>query len=168
MGWRSALLKPAALWTARSVRQAGERAVESQKETLAALIGRAKDTAFGREHGFERIGNAGDFRRAVRLRDYEDYRPYIDRMKAGEADVTWPGRPAYFALTSGTTSATKYVPLTKDMMPAQYGTTRRALLNHYGRTAVAPGPTERPWCSSATPTSRRISAACRPACSRRS
>jgi len=134
MGWRSALLKPAALWTARSVRQAGERAVESQKETLAALIGRAKDTAFGREHGFERIGNAGDFRRAVRLRDYEDYRPYIDRMKAGEADVTWPGRPAYFALTSGTTSATKYVPLTKDMMPAQYGTTRRALLNHYGRT----------------------------------
>jgi hypothetical protein len=134
MGWRSALLKPAALWTARSVRRAGERAVESQRETLAALVARAKDTAFGREHGFGKIGDAGDFRHAVRLRDYEDYRPYIDRMKAGEADVTWPGRPAYFAITSGTTSATKHVPLTADIMPSQYGTTRKALLNHYGRT----------------------------------
>ncbi|MGD9916220.1 MAG: GH3 auxin-responsive promoter family protein [Rhizobiaceae bacterium] len=132
--WKSALLKPAAWWTARSVAADAARAVESQKRTLEKLLRRGRLTAFGREHGFDKVGDGRAFARAVPMRDYEEYRPWIDRIRAGEADVTWPGRPLYYALTSGTTSATKQVPLTREIMPAQYGTTRKAMLNYYGRT----------------------------------
>ncbi|MGE0499552.1 MAG: GH3 auxin-responsive promoter family protein [Rhizobiaceae bacterium] len=131
---KATLLRPAAWWTAREVKRAGETAVESQARTLRSLLARGKDTAFGRAHGFSDIRDGREFQRRVPLSDYDAYSPWIDRIKAGEADVTWPGRPAYFAMTSGTTAGTKFVPLTREMMPNQYGSTRRALLNHYGRT----------------------------------
>ncbi|MEL7221650.1 MAG: GH3 auxin-responsive promoter family protein, partial [Bacteroidota bacterium] len=52
----------------------------------------------------------------------------------GQKDVLWPGRPAYFAKTSGTTSGVKYIPLTKDSLPNHFGTARNALFNYYART----------------------------------
>ncbi|MCB0631738.1 MAG: GH3 auxin-responsive promoter family protein, partial [Lewinella sp.] len=70
----------------------------------------------------------------VPVRDYEDIRPYIDRIKRGEADVLWKGFPAYFAKTSGTTSGVKYIPLTKDSLPNHFGSARNALFNYFART----------------------------------
>ena len=66
--------------------------------------------------------------------DYEDLKPYIDRVKSGEKDVLWPGLPAYFAKTSGTTSGVKYIPMSKESTPLHFGTARNALFNYFART----------------------------------
>lgn len=98
------------------------------------MIKNGSRTAFGREHGFDKIKSYDAFRAQVPLRDYEALRPWIERIKKGEKDVLWPGAPKYFAKTSGTTSGVKYIPLTRDSMPNHFGTARNALFNYYART----------------------------------
>jgi hypothetical protein len=66
--------------------------------------------------------------------EYEALTSYIDRAKAGERDVLWPGKPKYFCKTSGTTSGTKYIPLTHDSLPNHIGTARNALLSYIAET----------------------------------
>lgn len=103
--------------------------VGAQKKVLAHLVRRARQTVFGRDHDFASIRNAEDFRSRVPVRDYEELRPWIDRMVSGEPDVLWPGKPSYLAKTSGTTSGTKYIPLTRESLPYQIQAARNALLD---------------------------------------
>ena len=74
---------------------------------FSQLVNKGGRTAFGREHGFDKIGSYEAFKAQVPLRDYEALRPWIERIKAGERDILWPGLPKYFAKTSGTTSGVK-------------------------------------------------------------
>src|SRR5690606_19343588 len=67
-------------------------------------------------------------------RDYEGLRPYIDRVVRGESDVLWKGRPLYFAKTSGTTSGTKYIPITRESIPNHINSARNALLSYIHQT----------------------------------
>jgi len=108
-----------------------------QQKTLRDLIEKAKNTAFGRDHHFEKINDHTSFINAVPVRDYEALKPYIERVKEGERDVLWPGLPLYFCKTSGTTSGTKYIPLTKDSMPNHIGSARNALLSYIAETGNA-------------------------------
>jgi hypothetical protein len=94
------------------------------------LINKGRNTAFGHDHDFDNIKNYDDFKKRVPIRDYEGLKPYIQRVIAGERDVLWPGIPLYFCKTSGTTSGTKYIPLTKDSMPNHIGSARDALLSY--------------------------------------
>ncbi len=94
-------------------------------------------TAFGREHGLDKVHDHAGLVRAVPLRDYEALRPYIDRIKAGERDVLWPGTPMYLCKTSGTTSGAKYIPITRHSLPDHIGGARRALLAHIAHTGRA-------------------------------
>lgn len=94
------------------------------------LIVKGKKTAFGSDHNFDEIQNYDDFKKRVPIRDYEGLKPYIERVLDGEKDVLWPGLPIYFCKTSGTTSGSKYIPLTKDSMPNHIHSARNALL-HY-------------------------------------
>ncbi len=71
-------------------------------------------TEFGREHGFSSIGGFDDWKRALPVRDYEDFRPYIDRMVAGESGVLVPDDVLMYATTSGTTCLPKLIPVTDD------------------------------------------------------
>ena len=57
--------------------------VETQKKVLSDLISKAKDTQFGKDHGFSEITSAKDFAERVPIRDYEALRNYVDRMVAG-------------------------------------------------------------------------------------
>lgn len=95
--------------------------IETQQKLLSRFLSAAVDTAFGREHGFGDIRAYQQYRQRVPLCTYEDLRGYIQRIAEGERDVLWPGRPAYFAKTSGTTSGTKYIPLTRKAWPARCG-----------------------------------------------
>ena len=131
---RSRLLKPIARRIASNIDRWSADAPMAQDRVFQNLIKKGSRTAFGREHGFEKIKNYEAFRAQVPLRDYEALRPWIDRIKQGERDVLWPGRPKYFAKTSGTTSGVKYIPLTQDSMPNHFGTARNALFNYYART----------------------------------
>lgn len=108
-----------------------------QQEILAKLIADAASTQFGKDHGFGSIKSHEDFRKAVPVRDYELLRPYVDRMVKGEENVLWPGKPLYLSKTSGTTSGTKYIPISKESMPHHITAARNALLSyvfHTGKT----------------------------------
>ncbi len=108
----------------RRLRKAASQPGRCQQEVLESLLARAGSTAFGREHGFDRIRTGQDFARAVPIRDYVDYLPWIEQMLDGRQDVCWPGKIEYFAQTSGTTAGDKRIPVTREMQRAN----RRAAL----------------------------------------
>ena len=134
MGFKSALVKPFAKSIARSIDRWSKSAPEAQDKVFQQLISKAKNTAFGKDHDFAKINSHEAFKNEVPIRDYEGLRPYVDRIIKGELDVLWPGKPKYFAKTSGTTSGVKYIPLTKDSIPNHFGTARNALFNYFART----------------------------------
>ena len=82
----------------------------TQERLLTCIVESARDTAYGRDHNFDRIGSVEDFRREVPISDYEDLEPYIDRLARGEADVLFAGATDYFISTSGTTGKAKMIP----------------------------------------------------------
>lgn len=134
---RSLLARPFASYVVSQQNRWIARSEEVQQETFQHLIRKAKNTQFGRDHGFADIGSHADFQRQVPLRDYEALRPYIEQILAGKSDVLWPGKPAYFAKTSGTTSGAKFIPLTKDSLPNHINSARNALLCYVHETGNA-------------------------------
>ena len=114
-----------------------KNALKAQEQTLQYLLKTASQTAFGKDHHFQHIKSYQDFKANVPIRDYEDLRPYIDRVVAGESDVLWKGKPAYFAKTSGTTSGVKYIPISKESMPEHIKAARNALLTYINETGKA-------------------------------
>jgi hypothetical protein len=70
----------------------------------------------------------------VPVQDYEGLKKYVERIKTGESDVLWPGKPIYFAKTSGTTSGAKYIPLTKASLPFHISAARNAILAYIHQT----------------------------------
>ncbi len=134
MGFRSAIIRPFAKSIARSIDRWAADAVNRQEKVFRMLCEQAAPTAFGRDHQLHEVRSHADFIQAVPIRDYEDLKPYIERVKAGEADVLWRGRPAYFAKTSGTTSGVKYIPMSKDSTPPHFSTARNAAFNYFAQT----------------------------------
>lgn len=110
---------------------------KTQERVFKKLIKKAQNTAFGKDHQFATIKNYKDFAAQVPVRDYEELKPYIDKVVAGESDVLWQGKPLYFAKTSGTTSGAKYIPLTKESMPYHIEAARNAILHYINETGKA-------------------------------
>jgi len=96
-----------------------------------------KGTVFGNDHSFSSLKNYQDFVKAVPIRDYEEGKQYIEMIIDGRKDVLWKGKPIYFCKTSGTTSGTKYIPITKDSMPNHIMSARNALLSYIAETRNA-------------------------------
>ena len=111
--------------------------VETQQKVFNDLIRQAKETQFGKDHHFNAIKTFEDFAKQVPIRDYEDLKPYVDRVVKGEEDILWKGKPLYFAKTSGTTSGAKYIPLTKESMPFHIQAARNAILSYIHETGKA-------------------------------
>lgn len=114
-----------------------ENPILSQEKTLRFLIKNASKTKFGLDHNFKSIKNYEDFKSKVSINDYEDLKLYIELIVEGQKDVLWPGKPLYFAKTSGTTSGTKYIPITKESMPTHINSARDAILNYIEETGRA-------------------------------
>ena len=96
------------------VHQNRNDAVQCQETVFKELITSAKNTAFGKEHSFEKIRTYNDFKNNVPVRTYEQMLPYTARIFAKEKDVLWPGLPSWFGKSSGTTDGAKYLPLTTE------------------------------------------------------
>lgn len=128
MGIRSWLIRPYAQAVAARVRAWSQRPVEAQQAIFHQLVGTARHTAFGHEHGFADIKTHQQYRTQTPLRDYEQLSPWIARIKAGERDVLWPGKPRYFAKTSGTTSGVKYIPITNASIGNHFYSAQTAML----------------------------------------
>ncbi len=126
---RFIVLKAAAI-TARYIDQWRKRAVKDQDRIMMSLVTKARDTVFGKDHNLGMIKNYDDFKSSVPIRDYEQLRFYIDQVTDGKPNILWPGKPKYFAKTSGTTSGVKYIPITHDSLPNHINTARNALLNY--------------------------------------
>lgn len=91
--------------------------VEVQKELFHTLIDEAALTRFGLEHGFSSIKTIEDFKKAVPVRNYEAFKPYIDLLRDGEQNILWPSRLKWFAKSSGTTdNRSKYIPVSKEAL----------------------------------------------------
>jgi hypothetical protein len=128
----------ASLWLGKRIRKSllneNDHAQALQNDVLKNLLHTANNTAFGTDHKFNSITNHTEWTEAVPVRDYEELVPYMERAKAGELSVLWPGMPKYFCKTSGTTSGTKFIPLTQASLPNHIGSARNALLNYIGET----------------------------------
>lgn len=111
--------------------------IEIQQKVFQSLIQEAQNTQFGQAHHFAEIKSFEDFAKAVPVRDYEELRPYVDRVVKGEENILWKGKPLYFAKTSGTTSGAKYIPLTKESMPFHIQAARNAILSYVHETGKA-------------------------------
>src|SRR6266540_4992471 len=134
MNLKSLLARPFANYIYNKISKGMETAVTDQQNIFKNLIKSAKDTQFGKEHSFETIQSYDDFKKQIPIQDYEQMRPWIDKIKEGKHNVLWKGRPIYFAKTSGTTSGIKYIPITKDSIPNHINTARNALLCYMAET----------------------------------
>lgn len=131
---KATLSKPFAAYIAKRIKKWSSKPVETQKNVFKHLMSEAAHTAFGKDHGFSEIKSYEDFKTMVPIRDYEDLKPYVDRVVAGEEDILWKGKPLYFAKTSGTTSGAKYIPITKESMPTHVEAARNAILLYIHET----------------------------------
>ena len=109
-------------------------AVADQQNIFQQLLKTGLKTEFGRDHNFAAIKTHEDYVKQVPIRDYEGFKPYIEKVKEGKHNILWKGLPIYFAKTSGTTSGVKYIPITKDSIPNHINTARNALLCYMAET----------------------------------
>ncbi len=109
-------------------------ALADQDLILKNLLKTGRNTEFGKATRLDQAGTYEEFKEAVPIVDYEQMRPWIDKIKEGRHNVLWKGKPIYFAKTSGTTSGTKYIPITRDSIPNHINTARNALLCYMAET----------------------------------
>ncbi|MBL7742498.1 MAG: GH3 auxin-responsive promoter family protein [Chitinophagaceae bacterium] len=131
---KSFLAKPFASYVYKGIRKGMATAVADQEKILKNLIKVGRVTEFGKQARLDKTNDYEEFRQAVKIRDYEEMKPFISQIKEGKHNVLWKGRPIYFAKTSGTTSGTKYIPITKDSIPNHINTARNALLCYMAET----------------------------------
>lgn len=142
MSIKSTLAKPFASYIYKKIRKGMTTALEDQASILKMLIREGRKTEFGKEHAFDKVEGYEQFKQAVPIRDYEQFKPYIEKIKQGKHNILWKGLPLYFAKTSGTTSGVKYIPISKDSISNHINTARNALLCYMaetGNTAFADG-----------------------------
>ena len=131
---KSILAKPFANYIYKQVKKQMETALADQQSIFNTLIKVGTKTTFGKDHNFSTIKTYEDFVQQVPIRDYEQLKPYIEKIKEGKHNILWKGKPIYFAKTSGTTSGVKYIPITKDSIPNHINTARNALLCYMSET----------------------------------
>ncbi|MCF6214328.1 MAG: GH3 auxin-responsive promoter family protein [Flavobacteriaceae bacterium] len=134
MSVKSALAKIYAKHVAKRVYKWADNPIKSQEKVFKYLIKTAQKTQFGKDHQFDKIQTYSDFKKAIPIRDYEALKPYVDEVVKGTENILWPGKPTYFAKTSGTTSGVKYIPITAESMPYHIKSAKEALLLYIAET----------------------------------
>ncbi len=131
---KSLLARPFASYIYKNVRKGMQTAVADQEKIFNTLVETGKKTLYGDSVKLSGVRTYDEFKQSVPVADYEQFKPWIEKIKQGTHNVLWKGRPVYFAKTSGTTSGTKYIPITKDSLPNHINTARNALLCYMGES----------------------------------
>ena len=134
MGLKSLISLPIARQIVKKNSKWKKNAVKVQNTLLLSLLSQAKNTKFGKDHNFSEISNYSDWKKNIPIRDYEELKIYVQEIIDGKKDVLWPGRPQYFCKTSGTTSGTKYIPISRESMPHHITAARDAILSYIAET----------------------------------
>ena len=119
----------------RHLEKASHAPMEENLALLKTILRDNKNTEFGRAHHFAQIRSVEDFRKAVPIGTYEDFAPYIERMKNGETDLLTSSEVLGYSRTSGSSGVPKYIPATKDSL--------KAYVNYTWTRALALGALER-------------------------
>lgn len=91
--------------------------IDSQREVLQDLVSSAQYTEFGRKYNFSKLFNIKDFKQSVPIHEYDDLKPYIQRIMDGEQNILWNTPITWFAKSSGTTSdKSKFIPVSKESL----------------------------------------------------
>lgn len=130
MGLKALGAKIFARIVVNKVRKWSNKPLETQEKVFRDLMKTLANTSFGKDHGINPNDSYEDFKTKVPVRDYEQLKPYFDRIANAEENVCWPGKPIYLAKTSGTTSGAKYIPITKESIPNHINSARNALLTY--------------------------------------
>jgi len=87
----------------------------AQEELLLSMIRQAEHTEYGKAYGFAEITSAEDYQKKVPLTVYEDYLPYIEKIADGAQTILTGEHIIMLEPTSGSASASKYIPYTKTL-----------------------------------------------------
>ncbi|NNK59733.1 MAG: GH3 auxin-responsive promoter family protein [Flavobacteriaceae bacterium] len=131
---KALIAKPFAKIIQLKINNWASKPFDTQQKVFEDLISVGALTQFGKNHDFISINSYKDFQERVPVRDYEALRPYVDRVVSGEQNILWKGKPIYFAKTSGTTSGSKFIPITKESMPSHVEAARNAILMYVAET----------------------------------
>jgi hypothetical protein len=101
---------------AKKIAQFSQMPLQGQREVFKSLMAKVSQTEFGVQYELTPETTYDEFKSKVPIHDYEKLRPYVEKIRAGEKDILWPGLPLYLATTSGTTSGEKFIPVTKDSL----------------------------------------------------
>ena len=134
MNIKSLFAKPFAQYIFNKQLKEQANALKNQQLILNQLVKSASNTLFGKEHHFKEVSDYESFKKRVPIRDYEGLKSYIEKIKAGESNVLWKGKPIYLAKTSGTTSGVKYIPISKDSISNHINGARDAILTYMATT----------------------------------
>ena len=134
MNVKSLLAKPFAQYIYSKIQKDARQALVTQDAILQNLIKNGRKTVFGRGHKLDDVNTYAEFKQAVPIRDYEQFRPYLTKIKQGKHNILWKGQPLYLAKTSGTTSGVKYIPISKESIANHIDTARNALLCYIAET----------------------------------
>lgn len=89
-----------------------------QDNVLKYLVQSGSNTLIGQNFHFNSIKNKDDFRTQVPVFQYEDLRPYLDKILIDkQQNVLWNRPIEWFAMSSGTTQdKSKYIPVTRESL----------------------------------------------------
>jgi hypothetical protein len=107
--------------------------VDAQREVLQNLVTSAQYTEFGRKYNFHDLFNARDFKKAVPIQEYNDLKPYIERIMEGEQNLLWNTPVFWFAKSSGTTNdKSKFIPVSEEsLVDCHYKAAKDILTMYY-------------------------------------
>ncbi|HEV7333485.1 MAG TPA: GH3 auxin-responsive promoter family protein [Flavisolibacter sp.] len=133
------LLSPAISRVARmrlwSIEQWMAEPVKAQYAVWQDLLAAGQYTEIGRKYGFSKVQSLADFKKAVPIHQYEDLKPFIDRMLQGEENVLWNTPIAWFAKSSGTTSdKSKFIPISEESLKDNHYKASKDVLSLYYTT----------------------------------
>lgn len=127
---KTKLVKPVSKILRKRIDRMASSAISDQKNILRNLLRKAQHTKFGKQHRFDQIKSYTEYKRSVPLNKYENFIPYVEEIIQGSSNILWPGRPLYFAKTSGTIAGIKYIPISKDSLPNHINTASNALFSY--------------------------------------
>ncbi len=108
--------------------------VETQQENLFRIISAAASTEWGRKYDYPSVRPVREYQSRVPVRTYEEYLPYIERLRNGESNLTWPGDIKWFAKSSGTTSTkSKFIPISTESLQGCHYQAAKDILAIYAR-----------------------------------
>ena len=130
------LLSPAisrfARWRLPSIEQWMNDAVTAQFNVWQDLIVAGQYTEFGRQYNFSYLQSLKDYKRHIPVHDYEDLKPYIERMMQGEDNILWNTPVTWFAKSSGTTSdRSKFIPVSEESLKDNHYRASKDVLSFY-------------------------------------